>query len=50
VLLASATFQILNAALTDTREKVVSMAMMLLDQVVSKFFFSINGHLPHLLS
>lgn len=37
MLLASATFQILNAALTDTREKVVSMAMTLLDQVVSKF-------------
>ncbi|GJJ68469.1 centrosomal protein CEP104 [Entomortierella parvispora] len=43
VLLSSATFQILNAALTDTREKVVSMSFALLDQVVK---FSLQNEVP----
>lgn len=37
-LLARAVFQTISVGLTDTREKVVSMALALLDQVVSKLF------------
>lgn len=36
-LLARAVFQTISVGLTDTREKVVSMALALLDQVVSTF-------------
>ncbi|KAG0037564.1 hypothetical protein BGZ82_002288 [Podila clonocystis] len=43
-LLARAVFQAISVGLTDTREKVVSMALALLDQVVK---FCLQNEIPH---
>ncbi|KAF9388993.1 hypothetical protein CPB97_012204, partial [Podila verticillata] len=43
-LLARAVFQTISVGLTDTREKVVSMALALLDQVVK---FCLQNEIPH---